>query len=133
MPQATDPDLNKTSQRKIPHSEFIAICKQLKDRERVMAELLYYGGERMLEEIAALKIEDIKDDFIHLQNGPVKYPKHVFKNLISYLNGRKKGYVFVDKKGNKIDSSVPYRALKVAASKLGLDPAFSFTEFFKNL
>lgn len=133
VPQAIDPDLKKTKQRKIPHSEFIAICRQLKERERVIAELLYFGGERMLEEIIALKIEDIKDDYINMKNGPVQYPRHVFKKLISYLNGRKKGYVFIDKKGNKIDSTVPYRALKVAASKLNLDPSFSFTDFFRNL
>lgn len=133
VPKAIDPDIQKTIQRKIPYSEFLTIAKHLKDRERVMAELLYYGGERMHEEVLSVKIENIKDGFIEYQNGPVQYPKHVFKFLLSYLKGRKKGYVFVDRKGGKIDQSVPYRALKKVVLKLGLDPTFSFPEFFKNL
>ena len=133
VPRVVDPDIQKTMQRKIPYNDFLTICKHLKDRERVIAELLYYGGERMLEEILSIKIENIKDSFIDFQNGSVQYPKHVFKSLLSYLKERKKGYVFIDRKGGKIDPSVPYRALKKVVLKLNLDPAFSFPEFFKNV
>lgn len=133
VPKAVDPDIQKTIQRKIPHSEFLTIAKHLKDRERVMAELLYYGGDRLLDEVQNLKIQDIRENQVFFRNGSVQYPKHVFKNLLSFIGNRKKGYLFVGRNGEKIDQSVPYRALKVVVSKLNLDPSFTFLEFLRSI
>ena len=129
IPEAIDPDIKKSIQRKIPHSDFIIILKHLKERERLMANLLYYGGDRMLDEILNLKITDIEKDRIIFKNGSVYYPQHVCKDLHNYIDGRKRGYLLVGRNGEKIDQSVPYRALKAAIAKLNLEPSFTFLDF----
>lgn len=136
VPQATDPDLKKTKQRKISRDEFIAICKELGDRERVIAQLMYYGGTRTLEEILSIKIGDINTLLGHIaiSDFVVHYPKHVLSNLQAYIADRNKGYVFIGRnKGDRIDGTVPYRSLKTAISKLGLDPSFTFKDFVNDI
>lgn len=131
VPRAEDPDIKKTQLRKIPLSDFITIRKNLKIRERAIADLLYYGGDRSLEEILNLKTSDVKEDQVIFKNASIHYPKHVLKNLQEYIGSRKKGPLFVGLHGEKVNPTVPYRALKTAISKMNMDPSFTFFDFLK--
>jgi len=135
VPQAYDPDLQKTKERKISHSNFITIIKALAERERVIAELLYFGGSRTLEEVLSLKVEDALSDAsqVTFATNTISYPKHVLIDLQNYIGAKKRGYIFVGRnKSERIDGTVPYRVLKLAIAKLKLDPSFTFKDFTKN-
>jgi len=136
VPKASDPIMERIRWRKLPYNYFIAITQKLSSREQVISQLLYFGGTRTLEEILTLKIEDISlsSGHIILSKTPIPFPKHVLKNLKAYTDGRKKGLVFIGKRqGEKLDPTLPYRALKTVVSKLDLDPSFTFKDFVRDV
>jgi integrase len=130
---AIDPDKTITARRKFPFEAYIKLQTLLPLRERILIKLFYLGGERALEEIIALKIQDIdfKNNQIHFESHFVRYPLHVIDDIIQHIGDRKKGYVFISKQGQKINHSVPYRALKAAAAQLGLASTFTFKDLIK--
>lgn len=132
--QVQDPDRQLTSRRQLPYETYIEIITALSLREKIIAKIFYLGGNRSLDEILSLKIGDIdySEHKLNLSGCWVVYPKHVLEDLNSYIGKRKKGFVFIGRDGSKTDPSVPYRALKTVASKLDLDPAFTFKDFAKN-
>ncbi len=133
--KANDPDRACTANRWLPYNIYVTLIKELSDRERILAKLFYLGGARSLEEVLSLKIEDIdyKNAILHISEESIRYPKHVFEDIKEYIGVRKKGYVFVGRNGDRIDHTVPYRALKTVAVKLKLDPTFTFKDFVKNV
>jgi integrase len=135
LPAAYDHDRIVTSRRKLEFDQYIRIIQELSDRERILSKLFYLGGSRTLEEVLSLKIEDInfKECTLRLSEEIVSYPKHVFNDLKTYIGSRKKGPVFIGRNGEKVDHTVPYRALKTVAANLNLDSAFSFKDFVSNV
>lgn len=135
VPRAEDPDVVRTKTRKMPLNVFINICKNLKDRERLIAKLLYFGGRRTLEDVLSLQIQDVFAPTARVAPPaiPKRYPQHVSKDLFDFIGARKSGYVFLGRHGEKIHHTVPYRALKTVASKLSLDPSFSFKDFSEEI
>lgn len=133
--KAIDPDRAITANRWLPFDLYVTIIKELADRERALAKIFYLGGARSLEEVLSLKIEDIdfKQHALYIVKEAVRYPKHLFEDLREYINDRKNGYVFIGRHGDRIDHTVPYRALKTVTSKLKLDSSFTFKDFVKNL
>ena len=129
-----DTDRALTSQRRLSFDTYIKILKTLSERERILAKIFYLGGSRSVEEVLSLKIEDI--DFVNstlkISDELISYPKHVIHDLKYFVGKRTKGYVFTGRTGEKIDPTVPYRALKLIATKLDLDPSFTFKDFVKN-
>lgn len=132
---AVDPDRACTINRKLPFDIYITIIKEMSDRDRILAKLFYLGGARALEEILSLKVEDIdmNHNVLQICGDSIKYPRHVFEDISEYICSRRHGYVFVGKHGEKINHTVPYRALKTVATKLKLDPSFTFKDFVVNL
>lgn len=130
-----DTDRSLTSQRRLPFDVYVKILKWLSDREKILAKIFYLGGSRSLEEVLSLKIADIdyKNNALKLSEDSITYPKHVLLDLKDYIGSRSKGYVFIGRTGDKIDHTVPYRALKTVTSKLDLDPAFTFKDFVTNV
>ena len=92
------------------------------------------GGHRALEEVLSVKIEaiDFSRSLIHFSDD-VPYPQHLFEDMKKYIQGRKKGYVFVGKENERVSTTTPFRALKKVASESGLDPEFTFKDFTKNI
>lgn len=135
IPKAVDYDRLISEKRKLSFNKYYRILNELQDRERILAKIFYLGGSRSLEEVLSLKIEDV-DYFkkaIKLSGEFVSYPRHVLVDILDYIGDRKKGFVFTGKGGERINHTVPYRALKTVISKLKLDPSFTFKEFVKNL
>lgn len=130
-----DPDRELTRQRKLPFELYIKIIQMLDIRERALAKIFYFGGSRTFEEALSLKIEDVNfiKNRLAFSKEPVSYPKHLFQDIKDLIGSRKKGYVFVGRKGEKINHTVPYRALKTVVAKMDLDPGFTFREFMKNI
>ncbi len=133
--RAVDPDRTATANRSLPFDIYISIIMELADREKILAKIFYLGGARSLEEVLSLKIEDInsKECILRISGEAIRYPKHVFEDLREYVNARKKGYVFVSQQGDRINHTVPYRALKTVITKLKLDPSFTFKDFVTNV
>lgn len=130
-----DTDRAITSQRRLSFETYVKILKTLSERERILAKIFYLGGSRSLEEVLSLKIEDIDfaNSTLHISGELISYPRHVLHDLKYFVGKRTKGYVFTGRTGDKIDHTVPYRALKLVTSKLDLDPSFTFKDFVKNV
>lgn len=114
----------------MPFEKYIHLLSNLSPRERIFAKLYYLGGTRILDDILNIKIEKI--DFIknqiHFDDYSVYYSRHVLNDLSKYIGSRKKGFVFINRHGDRINHTVPYRSLKLAAAKLGFSSDFTFKD-----
>lgn len=134
VPESVDLDRLASQKRQVPFETYIKIVSSLDLREQILAKIFYLGGARGLEEVLSVKIEDIdfKKACIYLSED-VSYPRHLFVDIESYIQDRKKGYLFLGKEGERISHTTPFRALKKIVSDLKLDPEFTFREFTKNI
>ncbi|NGX54936.1 MAG: hypothetical protein KR126chlam2_00557 [Chlamydiae bacterium] len=132
--EAKDRDRAITQQRKLSFETYIAILQNLEIRERIMSKIFYLGGSMGLEEVLFLKIKDINfnESSISFSGENVYFPSHVFEDLKIFLEGRKQGYVFIGRKNERINHTVPYRSLKAVVTKLGMSTRFTFKDFVKN-
>jgi hypothetical protein len=133
--EAKDLDRIATQKRLIPFDAYIEILNQMDLREQILAKIFYLGGHKTLEEVLSLKIEDI--DFnrfsIHFSED-VSYPCHLFEDIKNYIEGRKKGFIFIGRDGGeRISHTTPFRALKNVASELDLDSGFTFKDLTRNV
>lgn len=132
--KSADPDRQATLKRNLAYDTYVKILRELSDRDRILAKIFYLGGSRSLEEVLSLQIKDInfEKNTLSLSQEPVSYPRHVLEDIRGYIESRKSGYVFLGRHGEKIDHTVPYRALKTVLAKLDLDASFTFKDFVKN-
>lgn len=132
---ADDLDRKMSIKRKLPFETYIKLISELSLRERILTKMFYLGGERELEDVLSIKIQDIdfKDNTIKLSNYSIQYPRHVLSDLSSYIIDRGKGYVFLGRTGEKMSRIVPYRCLKLAANKIGLPASFTFKDLVKEI
>lgn len=134
IPVGVDHDREMTQQRKMPFETYVKFIANLDLRERVLAKIFYLGGTVALEDVLSLQIKDIdfKNCAIKVGSVSIKFSDHVIEDLKLFIDGRKKGFVFTGRNNERINHTVPYRALKTVAVKLGMDPDFTFKEFVKN-
>lgn len=134
VPEAKDLDRLATQKRLISFETYIEILSHMDLREQILAKIFYLGGHRTLEEVLSLKIEDI--DFSHCSvhfSEDVSYPGHLFEDIKSYIDGRKKGVVFIGRDGERISHTTPFRALKTVASDLKLGSGFTFKDLTRDV
>ena len=132
--QAKDLDRLASEKRRIPFESYIDMLSHMDLREQILTKMFYLGGQRPLEEVLSVRVEDI--DFSHSRihfSEDVFYPRHLFEDIKRFIQSRKKGYVFIGKEGERISTTTPFRSLKKVVSELGLDPEFTFKEFTKNV
>jgi integrase len=134
VPEAKDFDRWATEKRLISFELYIEILSHLDLREQILAKIFYLGGNRLLEEVLSVKIEDVDftKSLIHFSED-VFYPQHLFEDIKKHIKDRKKGYIFIGKDGDRISITTPFRALKRVVSELNLNPEFTFKEFTKNV
>ena len=134
VPEANDLDRISTQKRAILFETYLKIVSHLDLREQILAKMFYLGGQRALEEVLSVKIEDVNFSrfLIHFSED-VSYPGHLFEDIKRFIQGRKNGYVFAGKEEERVSTTTPFRALKRVVAKLGLDPEFTFKEFTKNI
>lgn len=134
VPEAIDIERTLTNGRLLKFETYRKVVNNLLIRERILAKIFYIGGSRTLEEVFALKIEDVnfKESTLNFFGKSVEYPKHLFQDLKDYISPRKKGFIFISRDGNQIDPTVPYRALKLVTNKMDLDKSFTFMDFMKS-
>ena len=132
--EAKDVDRIAAQKRAIAFETYLKVLSHLDLREQILAKMFYLGGQRALEEVLSVKIEDVdfSRSLIHFSED-VSYPRHLFEDIKRYIRDRKKGYVFAGKEDERVSTTTPFRALKRVAAKLGLDPEFTFKEFTKNI
>ena len=93
-------------------------------------KLFYFGESPARDEVFSLKIEDIdfQNKVIAYQSHKSIYPLHVFHDLRELIGERTSGFVFKNRRGDRIDHTGPYRNLKRVISELNLDPKLSFRD-----
>ncbi len=130
--EVMDPDRFVSQKRQVPFKTYISILERADLRERILAKIFYLGGSRGLEEVLSVKIEDLnfKKKLIKFPE-EVFYPRHLFEDIKAHIEGRKKGYVFEGREGERISHTTSFRALKKVAADLKLDPEFTFKELTK--
>lgn len=134
VPLARDVDRIVTNIRSISFETYIKILSHMDLREQILAKIFYLGGHRALEEVLSLKIEDVNfsNSLIHFSED-ISYPRHLFEDIKEYIAGRKKGFVFVGRDGERVALTTPFRSLKTVASELKLHPEFTFKDFTRNI
>ncbi len=132
--EARDLDRIATQRRQIHYETYIEMISRMDPRERILAKLFYLGGPRALEEVISLKIEDIDfaKSLVHLPEA-ISYPRHLLEDIKNYIVGRKKGFVFMGRDGERISHTTPFRALKTVVTELKLDPEFTFKDLTRNI
>lgn len=122
-----DPDLLRSNARVFPYSMFLKFVSHLKDKDRLVAKLLYFGGTRTVEEVLDLKIEDIDFDnrIIYFNSQPTTYPLHVFADARSIIKERKKGRLFLGRQNAPLNIATIFRNFKDAAIESGVGQNFT--------
>lgn len=122
-----DPDLMRSQARAFPYSMYLNFISHLKEKDRLVAKLLYFGGTRTLEELLDLKIENIDFDkrIIYFDLQPITYPLHVFADLKDLIKSRKKGKVFLGRQNAPLSPTTIFRNFKNAANESGLGKTFT--------
>jgi integrase len=132
VPDPIDPDREASQKRQVSFKTYIGLLERLDLRERILAKIFYLGGARALEEVLSVRIEDVDFKKRKIQfSEEVFYPAHLFEDIRKYTEGRKKGYLFEGRKGERISHTTTFRALKRVAADLKLDPEFTFKELTK--
>ena len=72
-------------------------------------------------------------DFLFISWRMLLIPDHLLEDIKRYIEGRKKGFVFMGRDGERISHTTPFRALKTVAAELKLDTEFTFRELTKNV
>lgn len=122
-----DPDLMRSNARVFPYSMFLKFANHLKDRDRLVAKLLYFGGSRTLEEVLNLKIEDIdfENSIIYFNSKPTTYPLHIFADTKAVIRERKKGRLFLGRQNAPLNDATIFRNFKDAAIESGVGQYFT--------
>ena len=127
IPEVSDPDKERSRNRALFHDKFVSLIGCLDDRCRLIAKLLYFGGNRTLEQIIEIDIQDV--DFekhsVSFDSGSCCYPLHVFKDIQRLIGTRSSGQIFVGRQNSPINPSTIFRNVKVAAIGIGLGELFS--------
>lgn len=120
--------------RLIPYDFFVKFLDELSDKPQLVAKLLYFGGDRNLDEILQLQLKDV--DFerrvIKFGSQEIEYPSHVFVDIKALCTDRKNGSVFTGRQNLPLNPATIFRNFKEAGIKLGL-PAFSPSVLLRNL
>ena len=122
-----DPDWVKIKGRLLSLPQFITFLSALKDKEQVVAKLLYYGGSRTLEEVLNVQLEDIdfKKQLIRYQSQLIHYPSHVFADIQALAGKSTRGKLFLGRQNASLNPSTIFRNFKEVAIEIGLGESFS--------
>lgn len=124
-----DSDLRRSQGRFLAYPNFINFLSKLKDEDQLIAKLLYFGGTRTLEEVLTLNIENVDFDkrVVNFGLQPIAYPLHVFADIKHLSQGRKKGEIFIGRRGKStvLNPATIFRNFKEAAIEVGLGKNFT--------
>lgn len=123
-----DPDVVRTQARTLPYPAFITFLNELpNDNARLVANLLYFGGSRTLDEVLQLTLKDVdfKNHIIHFKAASVSYPEHVFADVRATTKSRTSGKVFLGRQKSPLNPATIFRNFKEAALKSGLGDLFT--------
>lgn len=122
-----DWDKERTYARLFEYDDFIKFVSKLDNKFQVIAKLLYFGGDRNLEEVLSLNVQDISfsNKTITYGNERIPYSLHVFEDLKEIIGIKTSGRVFIGRQNSPLNPATVFRNFKEAALKAGLDPSFS--------
>lgn len=124
-----DPDWLRSQERSMPYHLFITFLSKLNEEDQIIAKLLYFGGSKSLDDILNLQIEhiDFEKYLIYFDSQAVSYPLHVFADIKANIRERKKGRLFMGRRGinTPLNSATIFRNFKEAAVKMNLGQSFT--------
>jgi len=135
IPNLSDPDLIKTKNRLLEFSKFIQFLDALSnEKTQLVAKMLYFGGDRTLDHVLKLVIEQINLDKMSIDWTPSEsdlldftrkeYPEHVFNDIKSIIGNRKEGLLFLGRQDAPLNDATIFRHFNEAALKVGLGESF---------
>ncbi len=127
-----DPDWARSLKRNLAFPRFIDFLDALSNtKSQLVAKLLYFGGNRTLEQILKLDISSINFDAHtivwepHTANSELtSYPEHVFHDIKALTDDRKQGLVFLGRQDVPLSDATIFRHFNEAAYKVGLGDSF---------
>ena len=122
-----DPDAITSKDRSLSLPQFNKFLEKLEKKGQLVAKLLYFGGNRTLEDVLTLKLENVnyKKSVIRYDSQLVSYPTHVFKDIKALTEPRKNGNVFLGRQNAQLNPATIFRNFKEAGSLSGLGDSFS--------
>jgi len=117
-----DRDRQFVKNRNVKIEEFALFADQLKEPLQLVAKLLYYGGDRTLDEVLKLTIPqiDFEENLIQFGTQNVPYPAHIFADIQAIIGRRSTGKVFLGRQKSPLNPATVFRNFKEASSKSGL-------------
>lgn len=118
-----DNDKSFLKNRQLSPMEFAKFADQLNDNLQVIAKLLYYGGDRTLDEVLNLTISQIDFQEYSISYSEMKatpYPIHVFADIQALIGKRSKGKVFVGRQNTSLSPTTIFRNFKTAGINAGM-------------
>lgn len=121
-PVFEDPDKQRTENRCLSHDTFVHLLDPLDERSRIIAKLLYFGGDRTLDDAVTLNIKnvDFKNQQIDIHGKLISYPLHLFDDIKSLIGKRTSGAIFLGRNNTTINPSTIFRHFKEIGPILGL-------------
>ena len=88
----------------------------------VAKQLLYFGGDRTLDEVLNLKIPDVdfEEHLIGFGAKSVPYPLHVFADIKAIIGKRSKGKVILGRQEGDLNPATVFRNFKTAGINAGM-------------
>ncbi len=122
-----DLDKERSYKRIFEYDDFIRIIDKLDDKFQLLAKLLYLGGQRTLDQVLTLNVQDIQFErrVVVYGNDQASYSLHVFEDLKAIIGEKKFGRVFLGRQDNPLNAATVFRHFKDGATKARLDPSFS--------
>ncbi len=127
-----DPDWARSLKRNLAFPRFIDFLDALSNtKSQLVAKLLYFGGNRTLEQVLKLDISNIDFDAHTILWEPLtanseltSYPEHVFHDIKALTDIHKKGLVFLGRQDGPLSDATIFRHFNEAAQKVGLGDSF---------
>lgn len=121
-----DPDLLLIKGRLLTHPQFIILLAALKDKEQLVAKLLYFGGKRTLEEVLNLQLDaiDFEKNSIRYKSQIIHYPLHIFEDIRAIIGKRSDGRLFLGRQDAPLSRLTIFRNFKEAGLEAGLGKSF---------
>ena len=122
-----DPERVKTKKRALSYEMFCNLVDNMEPKYQIVAELLYLGGSRTMDQVVNVKIGDINFNKNSIKFGThvIHYPKHVITEIKEIVGTRKSGNVFIGRMKAPLAPATIFRNFNEAASQIGLGEGFS--------
>lgn len=117
-----DPDRWKARDRVLPYDTFMQFLEKLDQKSQLIAQLLYLGGSRTIDQVLNLQFQDIcySKQTIQFEEQTISYPLHIFQDIKMLAGKRSSGRIFLGRQSSPLNRTTVFRAFKEASLLIGI-------------